>query len=80
MSFRNETILNHYRDAAKKIAKDLDYMGEYEKLNNIICSLLGKHPKGDALISPYAKAVVKKEPFDNGRIKFFENLTLYKKM
>jgi Fic family protein len=75
----NEKILNEYRDEAKVIAKDLDYMAEYEKLDHIISALLSTHPDGDALNSLYAKAVVKKEPFDSRRIKLFEELTLYLK-
>jgi uncharacterized protein (UPF0297 family) len=73
---RNEKILNEYRDAAKEIANDLGYAAEYKKLNQIIGALLSTHPD-NILSTQYAKAVAKKEPFDNARIKLFEELVLY---
>lgn len=77
LALRNENTLNEYRDAAKIIANDLGYMKEYEKLNKIISALLSTYPDKDALNTRYAKAVAKKEPFDNSRIKLFEELILY---
>ncbi len=76
---RNEKILNEYRDAAKSIANDLGYGAEYQKLNTIISALLSTHPDENVLNTPYAKAAAKKEPFDHGRIKLFEELVLYMK-
>ena len=75
--FRNESTLNEYRDSAKKIATDLGYLAEYKKLNKIISALLSTHSAKESLNTPYAKAVVKKEPFNIARIKLFEDLSLY---
>ncbi|MDQ2994608.1 MAG: Fic family protein [Pseudomonadota bacterium] len=77
LSRSNEKTLNDYRDAAKTIATDLGYTYEYKKLNEIISALLATHPENNILSSRYAKAIVKKEPFDSTRITLFEKLMLY---
>lgn len=78
LHMRGESCLNTYRDSAKAIAKDLDMSKEYVKLNKITSALLSTHPD-DVLTTIYAKAVLKKEPYDRRRIKLFEELTLYLK-
>lgn len=71
-----EKRLNQIRDEAKQIAEVLDYQTEYNKLNQKIASLLSTN---DALSlkTPYAKAVAKKEPYDEQRLNAFQNLSLY---
>lgn len=78
LSLRHEKTLNEYRDASKLAAECLGYQGEYLKLNTIIGALLNTNSP-DSLTSPYAKAIVKNEPFDHNRIKLFENMVIYLK-
>jgi len=63
----------------KKTAIELNYKSEYEKLNQIISALLLTHPDKNFLKTPYAKSVAKNEPYDNNRIKLFEELAIYLK-
>lgn len=73
---QGEKKLNQIRDEAKQIAFALDYKNEYQKLNQIISALLSTHDDY-SLKTPYAKAIVKKEPYDEYRLKAFEDLSLY---
>ncbi len=79
LKLRHETGLNKIRDESKKIAKKLNYAAAYKKLSIIINALLSTHADENILTSPYAKSVVKKEPFDSARIQLFENLVIYLK-
>ena len=76
LRLRSEKALNQIRDEAKDVAKDLGLIEEYKKLNAIISALLTSHAD-DALVTPYAKAVAKKEPYDPMRMQLFENLSIY---
>jgi hypothetical protein len=79
MRGRGEVALNQIRDDAKKIASDLKLNKEFKTLNRIISALLSTHPEGDALKTSYAKAMAKKEPYDEERIRLFESFSLYLK-
>jgi len=76
LHYQGEQGLNKIRDEAKQIALTLNYENEYKKLTQIISALLSSQPV-DSLRSPYAKAIAKKEPFDENRLQLFENLSLY---
>lgn len=71
-----EARLNTIRDEAKKIANELGYKNEYKKLTEIISALLSTQ-KVTSLKNSYAKAVAKKEPYDENRLYLFENLNIY---
>lgn len=76
---RGEHRLNEIRDEAKCIANDLMYLTEYKKLNHLISALLSSHSGANLLATDYAKAIVKKEPYDSLRLTLFEKFTLYLK-
>ena len=75
MRLRKEDWLNRFREDAKKVATKLDLGSEYTKLNKIISALLSSHSI-NYLKTPYAKAVVKKEPYDANRLQLFEKLSV----
>ncbi len=70
---KGENALNILRDEARKLAGPLNMHREFTKLNQLISAMLST---GEArqLRSPFAIARVLGEPFDIGRIDFFENL------
>lgn len=76
LQFHGENRLNQIRGEAKQIASDLGYENEYKKLTYIISALLSTQ-EASSLKTPYAKAVVKKEPYDENRLHTFENLSIY---
>jgi fido (protein-threonine AMPylation protein) len=76
LQFQDEKRLNQIRDEAKQIALDLGYKNEYNKLVQIISALLSTNDP-TFLQSPYAKSVAKKEPYDENRLRSFENLSIY---
>lgn len=78
MRYHGEQFLNQIRDQTKEISKKLKYEKEYNKLNQIISSMLATNAS-NILTSPYAIAVAKNEPYDNKRLVLFENLYLYLK-
>lgn len=75
MRLRKEESINKLRDEAKQIAIDLGFQSEYSKLHKITSSLLSSHSI-DNLKTPYAKAIVKKEPYDTNRMFTFEKLSI----
>ncbi|MFI4955698.1 MAG: Fic family protein [Gammaproteobacteria bacterium] len=77
MRGRGESALNRIRDEAKNIATDFMLNVEYKALEKIISALLSTHHADDILKTPYAKAMAKKEPYDEERIRLFESLALY---
>lgn len=74
---RGEAGLNELRDKAREISDKLKLTREFKILNVIISSLLATHSDTDSLISVYAKALLRKEPYDDGRLKLFMNLSAY---
>ena len=68
-----EAAINHLRDQARKIAKELALETEFDKLNTIISSLLTTH-SSKILTSPAAKARAQGIPFDIERIQLLEQL------
>ena len=79
MRGRGEATLNRIRDDAKIVATDLNLNSEFKVLNQIISALLSTREDADILKTRYAKAIAKKEPYDEGRIRLFESLALYLK-
>src|SRR3990167_8705421 len=79
LQLRGEKHLNKIRDQAKEMSTTLHFLREYKKLNQIISALLSTNTDCDALQSPYAMSVAKKEPYDPNRIKLFEDFILYLK-
>lgn len=79
LGYRGEANLNRLRDEAKQVAAKLNYHAEFDKLNQIISALLSTHDAKNILITPYAKAMAQKNPYDEDRIKLFDNLIFYLK-
>jgi len=73
---QGEKRLNQIRDEAKEIALTLGYQNEYNKLTKIISALLSTQD-AFSLKTAYAKAVAKKEPYDEERLQSFQNLSIY---
>ncbi len=76
LQLRGEKQLNQIRDEAKLIASALGYKKEYERLNQIISALLATHPE-NILSTSYAKAAARQQPYDEKRVKLFEELVTY---
>jgi len=74
--FQGEKRLNQIRDEAKEIALNFGYKNEYNKLTKIISALLSTQDDF-SLKTAYAKAIAKKEPYDEERLRSFENLSIY---
>lgn len=73
IQINGEKEINKVRDRAREIAGELKMEAEFEKLNNLVSSLLSTHThKG--LASPAAKARAMGSPFDIERIRLFESL------
>lgn len=78
LQFYGEKRLNEIREEAKQISVDLGYGNEYNKLSQIISALLSTQDAA-YLITPHAKSLAKKQPYDEQRLQLFENLNLYLK-
>jgi len=76
LQFQGEKRLNQIRDEAKQISLELGYEKEYKKLSQTISALLSTQDVS-YLKTPYAKAIAKKEPYDENRLQAFEKLSLY---
>lgn len=76
---RGEKALNNVRDEAKQISQELNLVKEFKILNIIVSSLLSTHQENNFLTTSYAKALMKKEPYDPGRIQLFIDLSTYLK-
>ena len=74
---RGENALNYLRDQAREISHQLNLVNKFEKLNAIIRALLSTHAESNILTSTYAQAMMKKEPYDAGRIQLFIDLSTY---
>lgn len=72
-----EDYINNIRDEAKIIAEKLCYTKEYQKLNSIISVLLSTRSDSNILSSKYAKAIAKKNPYDEHRVNLFNDLIIY---
>ncbi len=70
---KGEDSLNRLHDHAQKIAKELSWHKEFEKLNKMISALLGTRTS-ESLSSPRAKARAQQKPFDLERIIRFDVL------
>lgn len=77
MRSRKEGALNTLRDEAKIVSEKLGYASEYQKLTAMISALLSTHKDKKLLKTSFAKAIVKKEPYDTHRLQLFESLSLY---
>lgn len=69
---QGEDALNRLRDEARTIASELGLEDEFEKLDDLIGTLLGTRDAETQ--SPVAKARVAGKPFDPERIQLFESL------
>lgn len=76
LHIQGEECINSIRDEAKSISEKLGYQKEYQKLNKIVSALLSTHSE-NILSSNYAKAIAKKNPYDEHRIGLFDDLILY---
>ncbi len=76
LQIRGEARINAIRDEARKIANDLHYQTEYAKLSKIVSALLSTHD-AKLLKTDFAKAILKKVPYDEERVRLFEKLALY---
>ena len=65
--------LNALRDRAREIAGQFGWEEPFERLNQLISSLLSTHP-ADALTSPLAMARALGEPYDPHRLHLFQQL------
>lgn len=68
-----EEALNDFRDRAKLVADEFGWKKEFDRLNDIISSLLSTHI-GDVLTSPLAVAVAFGKPYDGNRVDLFTKL------
>ena len=68
-----EEGINKFRDKAREIADQLDFIDEFDKLNKIISALLNTH-NINVLSSDSAKARATGIPFDAKRVELFEIL------
>lgn len=68
-----EQELNKVKDRARILAKELNMLTEFDKLNKIISALLTTHP-ATILKSPVAAARAFGNPYDPARISLFEML------
>lgn len=71
-----EEEINHIRDEARSYSGTANFAKEFKQLDNLIGALLSTRP-AEALTTPAAIAIAKKEPFDQDRIALFEALTSY---
>jgi hypothetical protein len=73
LNAKGEAALNNIRDRARSIADTFGWGKTFEKLNQLIGSILSSQPK-DMLQSPIALAKVLGEPYDAGRMDLFQKL------
>lgn len=78
LRLHGEANLNRIREEAKIVAQALGYHREYQKLNQMIGALLSTSHEHH-LITGYAKAVARKAPYDENRIRLFDELVLFLK-
>lgn len=76
LQLKGERGINTIRDEAKTIAQALGYGREYQKLTLMISTLLSTSSEHHQLITGYAKAVVRKEPYDENRVRLFDKLVM----
>lgn len=73
LNTRGEEAINQFRDKARTVAQTLGMQEQFERLNQIIGSLLSTRPS-NILKSPIAAAHVMGEPYDSGRMELLNNL------
>lgn len=73
LNARGEAGLNKLRDRARDIAEGFNWIKPFEKLDQLIGSILSSRPV-DILKSPVAMAKALGEPYDAGRMALFQNL------
>jgi hypothetical protein len=73
VTVKGEDGLNAFRDRAKELAKELNMLKEFEKLNRMVSALLSTKPS-KFLTSPVAIARAYGQPYDKVRINLFEKL------
>ena len=74
-----EQAINELRDEARSLSVDLELEDEFEKLNELIASLLRTHPAEGILQTRQGIAEAKGEPFDQFRLERFRELNEYLK-
>jgi len=72
-----EEAVNNLRDEARQLAPSLELEKEFEVLNNLIAALLSTHPTEGVLQTRVGIANAMGEPFDQNRIRRFEELSQY---
>lgn len=70
---RGEAALKEVRDRARRIAQEIGYEKEFDKLHQITGSILATRPS-KVLTSSRAKAQAIGEPYDAGRLEIFSKL------
>lgn len=78
LTTRGEKALNEFRDRARVIADKLNMKNEFDKLNQIIGSILSTR-SSKVLTSARATAQAIGEPYDAGRLDLFSNLLAFLK-
>jgi hypothetical protein len=73
LNTRGETGLNSLRDRAREVASQFGWQAEFDRLNQIISSILSTHPS-KILTSPLAAAQAIGEPYDPHRLLLFQQL------
>jgi len=71
-----EAELNKIRDDAKQYSTSAKLVREFNQMDTLIGALLSTRPV-EALATPTAIAIAKKEPFDQNRIALFDALASY---
>lgn len=79
LHFRGEKVLKELREAAEMVAHTLKLEREYKILSKLIGVLLGTQTEVQSQLSPYAKAVLQKTPYDEHRVALFQKFALYLK-
>lgn len=67
--------LNQFRDRARAIADEFNWIKAFGKLNELVGALLSTRPVSN-LTSPGAVAIAIGEPYDTNRLKLFEKLVV----
>lgn len=73
LNSQGEAGLNRFRDRARKIAAQFAWVKPFERLNDIISSILSTQP-ADILTSPIAVATAFGRPYDGNRVDLFAKL------
>lgn len=74
---RRKDNLNKILESAKYIASQLHLDDEYIILNSIISALFATRVDTNILTTDYAKAIVKKQSYDDNRVRMFKELSTY---